>query len=138
MTPIRPRSPCRWALCPERAEPGGRGYCTAHERRARQLRDREDREERKASHPRASASQRGYGVGWRRIRAWYLRRHPLCECQGYNGCEHRAGECYLPANEVDHKAGQAAGNGEDNLQAVCKACHSRKTTQEDGRWQRND
>jgi 5-methylcytosine-specific restriction protein A len=82
---------------------------------------------------RGSAASRGYGRKWRKIRLMYLRRHPLCEDPYGVHAEH--GET-VPATEVDHQTPLREGGSHrvDNLQALCRACHSRKTAIEDGRW----
>jgi 5-methylcytosine-specific restriction protein A len=66
-----------------------------------------------------------YGYRWQKLRAAYLACNPLCEC----GCGH-------PATVVDHKTPH---NGDparlydwDNLQAMTKPCHDRKTAARDG------
>ncbi len=71
---------------------------------------------------RGSAAARGYGHRWRKLRLMYLRAHPLCVV------------CGDAASEVDHIHPRAAGGSDDwdNLQALCKSCHSRKTRREQG------
>ena len=76
---------------------------------------------------RGSPSARGYGRRWARAAKWYLRRHPLCaQCR-------REDEIH-PATEVDHIVPRRLGGADDveNLQALCKSHHSRKTAREDG------
>lgn len=58
----------------------------------------------------------------------YLRSHPLCECDDT--------QCNGIATVVDHRIPH---NGDrslmyrwDNLQAMTKPCHDRKTAREDG------
>jgi 5-methylcytosine-specific restriction enzyme A len=63
-----------------------------------------------------------FGARWQHIRARVLARHPEC---GTPGC-HRLATC------VDHRDNDSANNSEDNLVALCKPCHSRKTVQRDG------
>ena len=68
----------------------------------------------------------GYDRSWRKLRAWFLRRHPLCLCCQAQGRVE-------PATEVDHIAPLRWGGArldETNLQALCKRCHSRKTARE--------
>jgi len=59
---------------------------------------------------------------WRRLRAWWLARHPLCVA------------CSSPANEVDHikprSSAPELSYSLQNLQSMCKSCHSRKTNKE--------
>lgn len=73
---------------------------------------------------RPSAHARGYDLKWRRIRASYLRRHPVCEEPG----------CGAPAVDVDHIDGRGplGDNTDANLRALCKPHHSRKTAMQDG------
>ena len=72
-----------------------------------------------------------YGRRWQRLRIAYLAQHPLCECDANDG----AG-CGYAATVVDHRCPL---NGEigllydwDNLQAMTKPCHDRKTAARDG------
>ncbi len=65
----------------------------------------------------------GYNLlKWRRIRLWFLRRHPMCERCEDNGR-------MTPATEVHHKQRKAGGGSgrPDNLAALCKSCHSKIT-----------
>lgn len=108
--PRKPRHPCAYPGCPELVEAGER-YCEAHRKEtARQyeqyVRDRE--------------TKRRYGRAWKRIRDRYISLHPLCEeCL-------KEGRSTL-ATEVHHRIplGDGGTNEEKNLEAVCKACHSR-------------
>ena len=62
---------------------------------------------------------------WRRLRAWVLAREPLCrECR-------RKGRV-TQGTEVDHIDGDSFNNARENLQGLCKPCHTRKTNQHDG------
>jgi 5-methylcytosine-specific restriction protein A len=79
---------------------------------------------------RPSAARRGYGPRWRRARAAYLARHPLCvRCREVGRLE--------PATVVDHVVPHRGDPvlfwGETNWAALCKRCHDRKTAR-DGRW----
>ena len=80
-----------------------------------------------------------YTAAWQRTRAAYIRENPLCrhcEAQGK----------ITPSKEIDHiipinptdswdtqdgRFGHPTDN--DNLQALCKPCHLRKTGKEKGR-----
>ena len=84
---------------------------------------------------RESSAARGYGRRWRAARARYLRSHPLCvECE-------REG-MLVPAEVVDHvtphKGNYARMWDQGNWQALCKACHDRKTANEDGGFGRGN
>lgn len=87
-----------------------------------------------SDHPRAidydtqrgSAYDRGYTHRWAVYRAEYLRAHPICV-----RCDQ-----ITPASVVDHIIPHRGRHdlmwAEDNLQALCKRCHDRKTVTEDG------
>ena len=72
------------------------------------------------------SAPRGYGARWRKLRVMILAREPYCQAEG----------CNEWATEVDHIVPTTAGGTDrvDNLQALCKSCHSRKTSTEDGGW----
>ena len=82
--------------------------------------------ERRAAYDAARPSpSRIYGRRWRKLRLAYLAVHPLCECG-----------CGYAASVVDHKRPH---NGDaallyawDNLEAMTKPCHDRKTAARDG------
>jgi 5-methylcytosine-specific restriction enzyme A len=79
---------------------------------------------------RPSAARRGYGSRWRRARAAFLARHPLCAaCQAL--------ERVVPATVVDHVAPHRGDArlfwDESNWAPACKSCHDAKTARE-GRW----
>ena len=72
---------------------------------------------------RPPASARGYDATWRKLRLMVLRARPVCQACGREEARH-----------VDHIVALASGgtNDEANLQALCHACHSRKTVACDG------
>jgi 5-methylcytosine-specific restriction protein A len=79
---------------------------------------------------RPSATRRGYGPRWRRARAAYLARHPLCvpckaagRLQAATVVDHVLPHCNDPVLFWD----------EANWAALCKPCHDAKTVRE-GRW----
>lgn len=88
-----------------------RQFCAPHAA----TRDQAHRQQKDKGRP--SASARGYDVKWRRIRAMFLRHNPVCL------------HCSRPAEEVDHiiPLAQNGTNKWDNLQPLCKSCHSKKT-----------
>jgi 5-methylcytosine-specific restriction protein A len=66
---------------------------------------------------------------WQRVRRAKLTDSPLCE-------HHLARGETVAATEVDHIVRASRGGAwfdADNLQSLCKPCHSRKTAAEDGK-----
>lgn len=115
--PSKAKHPCRHPGCPALVVDSP--YCPAHQRGANAKRNRAIDEQR------PSAAERGYDRTWQKIRLMQLRQHPLCvECarQGLT----------VAATEVDHIRPLAQGGTHafDNLQSLCKPCHSRKTARE--------
>lgn len=66
---------------------------------------------------------------WRKARASFLKRHPLC-------AEHEAKGQIVSATVVDHKIPHKGDEqlfwDEDNWQGLCVPCHNRKTAKQDG------
>lgn len=75
---------------------------------------------------RPSSAERGYGAEWRKARELVLRRDNwLCvPCR-------RAGRA-TPAAEVDHVVPKEEGgtDAHENLQSICRDCHTAKTASE--------
>jgi len=114
--PTRPKRPCRHAGCPVLTESG---WCEKHESE-RRVRSR-------WSGDRGSASSRGYGAVWRKLRRMILNRDPVCTV-----CER------APSTEVDHLVPKVDGglDTDENLRGICHACHDAKTKQEGDRARR--
>lgn len=62
---------------------------------------------------------------WKRLRAHQLSLFPLCEHCSRIGLTN-------PATDVDHMDNDPSNNSMENLQSLCKSCHSRKTNQDMG------
>lgn len=73
-----------------------------------------------------SSAERGYGAGWRKLRAAQPRTP--CQC----GC----GEAWRPGFHLDHIKARKDGGSDDpsNLQWLSPGHHGRKTALKDGRW----
>lgn len=97
--PETPPHPCRQPKCPNLVE-RGKTWCEIHGKRK-------------------SAAKRGYDGAWRNVRANFLAHNPYCV------------HCGAPGNEVDHivphRGNRALFENTNNLQTLCKSCHSRKT-----------
>lgn len=115
--PMKPKVPCSYPRCPELI-PSGATYCEKH---CKQMGF-------SYSGKRSSSAQRGYGHRWRKVRARYLNKHPLCVRCMTNGR-------YTMATVVDHiqphRGDPVLMWDEDNFQALCKPCHDWKTRNED-------
>jgi len=78
---------------------------------------------------RPSASKRGYGSRWKKVRARQLRIEPLCRLCSNEGI-------IKVANVVDHiiphKGNSDLMWSSSNHQSLCTPCHNSKTAREDG------
>lgn len=100
--PYKSKRPCGQPGCRNLVE-AGEGYCPKHK-------------------PVRNVDTSHYDRRWQKIRAWYLRRRPLCaDCQ-------IAGRL-TPATEVHHiiPVRDGGSDAEENLLGLCKSCHSRRT-----------
>lgn len=107
--PKAAKRPCRYPGCPNLCDKGV--YCEEH------MRFSTDR-------MRGGAVERGYDSRWRKARAAFLQRNPLCaEC--------RKNGVLTPATVVDHiiphRGDLKLFWDEENWQPLCKNCHDRKT-----------
>lgn len=84
---------------------------------------------------RGTATERGYDGRWRKARAAFLRRNPLCV-----HCERE--ELVVAATVVDHIIPHKGDSGlfwdELNWQPLCKRHHDIKTAREDGGFGRGE
>lgn len=108
--PRKSKRPCSHPGCPKLTECK---YCEEH----------------KPLHPdRPSAESRGYSSKWRKVRAAYLSKRPLCVLCLRKGR-------YVQATVVDHiiphRNRPELMWDESNFQALCKPCHDKKTWTED-------
>lgn len=116
--------PCGYPLCPALVS-GKARYCVIH---ARDL------------GARPSAAERGYDARWRRFRAAFLRRYPLCGMRpvgtvrtDHSACQ--ASGLVRAATVVDHITPVTGPDDptfyqEGAHQALCETCHNRKRQQE--------
>jgi len=107
--PMRPLKPCPAPGCPELVR---KGRCSKHEAARHRAIDEQ----------RGSSSERGYDVHWQRIRAQFLRLHPLCIQCGEEGRVQAAAV-------VDHILPLSEGgtNEHANLRPYCKPHHDART-----------
>lgn len=101
--------PCAYPGCTSLVK---RGFCDVHVRPEIVIRDPE--------------RQRLYDRKWQARRRVFLSQHPWCE-------ECLRANIYTPATDVHHKQrheGDIEKFLSDDLEALCHACHSRKTVQE--------
>lgn len=112
--PPRPLRPCGKIGCSRLAR---ERFCEEHKSEAEARRKARWR---RYDNSRGTAAQRGYGAVWRRLRLMVLHEEPLCRM------------CSAPSQEVDHIQPLSRGgtNERENLQGLCRSCHSRKTAGE--------
>lgn len=105
--------PCANPGCPNLVV---RGYCDVHKGSGYESQ-------------RPNANARDYGAGWRKIRDAFLRQHPWCMDPDVV----HDGEV-VRATDVDHilPREQGGSDRDENLEALCHSCHSRKTAKRDG------
>jgi 5-methylcytosine-specific restriction protein A len=91
----------------------------------------QSRADRRTRYNRDHASERGgavYTYRWQKLRSAFLTKHPLC-----TACDHIA---TVVDHIRPHRGDQVLMWSWDNLQAMCKPCHDRKTATEDGGFAR--
>lgn len=108
----RPGNACKRSGCRGVVRGGVCSVCGVL--RAARLAEADDR--------RGTSAERGYDHRWTKVRLMVLRSRPLCEM-----C-HAAGRV-TPATDVHHIIARRNGgdDSDENLQALCHACHSRIT-----------
>ncbi|PHM27508.1 HNH endonuclease [Xenorhabdus budapestensis] len=110
--PWQPLRRCGYPGCKQRVKSG---RCEEHRR--------------EPNRQRGTRTERGYSNRWGRYRLQYLKANPLCVYCLQQGC-------YTPAIIVDHII-PIQGEADvlfwpaSNHQALCHACHNRKTVQTD-------
>ena len=114
--PSRAGKVCGFSYCHKVADSGER-YCTKHS-------------ERKTGWQRGyrgTATERGYGYQWTKLRKRILERDRYL-CMFHLNVLGK----FVAATEVDHIVNKAIGgdDSEDNLQAMCHECHQTKTQSE--------
>jgi len=105
------KTACSEPGCGKGSTQGGR--CDEHRRSQQRYR----------SQQRVSPSRNGYGRAWAKISQTIRGEQPWCI--NYDTCGN-------PSQEVDHILPKEDGGTDDreNLQGLCKPCHSRKTMRE--------
>lgn len=117
--PYKAAHPCAQPGCPELVHEGR--FCPTHRRQQWRARAEES----------GTASQRGYGSAWRKLRLLVLGAQPLCaDPFGI----HEADGQVVVATDVDHIVPKAHGGDDsmENLQPLCRDCHQRKSAYVDG------
>ncbi|NPD14470.1 HNH endonuclease [Xinfangfangia sp. D13-10-4-6] len=113
-----PSKPPRICRCGHRVAP--KILCPCEAKRAAERKARFDK-------GRPSATQRGLGADWRKVRDAHLERHPRCricgEDEGSLEVDHIKPRRVAPERRLDPT----------NLQTLCKPCHSRLKQREERR-----
>jgi 5-methylcytosine-specific restriction protein A len=106
--PTKPKKPCAFSGCPNLTDAR---YCPEHQKLVNQRYNKYNRD---PNH------NKRYGSSWSKISKAYRRANPLCEqCKSEGKL--------VPAELVHHIKPLSDGgtNETDNLQSLCRACHSR-------------
>ena len=115
--PSKMKRICKKIGCTELTE---NTYCPLHTKEVKQINDSK----------RENSNARGYNSRWRKARATYLSKHPLCvECE-------KQGIVKL-ATDLDHIIPHKGNSdlfwdSKSNWQGLCHEHHSKKTATEDG------
>ena len=113
--PHKPPHRCSNPGCPERITEGRDGL--PHKKLTYKILDKN----------RPNSYRRGYNKRWSKIRNIFLSKQPLCI-----DCEDEG--ITTPATEAHHIIPISKGgtHTEENLMALCKSCHSKRTGRERG------
>ena len=122
-----PTRACSFPQCPNVIRTKS-NYCKEHQKKVGQDYEKSYRKPR----PKRYSTRQ-----WQNIRKIVLTTNPFCVDPFSQHKRYGEGPRVL-ASEVDHIDGNPENNHEDNLQSLCKSCHSRKTAVENGRWGRKD
>jgi 5-methylcytosine-specific restriction protein A len=114
LMPTRAKHPCHQPGCNRIIRTGT--YCDEHRKTQATLRRERD--------PELAFYKTNQ---WRRFRAWFIARHPLCvRCL--------ANQRLVPTEQVHHKKPRRThpelAFDEENCEALCHGCHSRETMRE--------
>ena len=106
--PHKPKNPCAFPGCPNLTD---ETYCEKHKSQAANSYNK---------YQRSSDHNKKYGREWKRIRARYVKAHPLCERCLAEGR-------LTPVEEVHHilPVNRGGSNAESNLMSLCRSCHNK-------------
>lgn len=112
--PNKLKRSCAVRACPNLIDVGK--YCDTH----RQYQTHDSRRKNDTARHKHEHTRR-----WQKLRLMYLRANPLCV-----DCKKK--DKIVPATEVHHILPVSDGgtDSEENLQGLCKSCHSTKTRQD--------
>ena len=117
--PTKHKTFCKFPNCPNLITAADRSYCNDHAKY-------------RTNFKRHNRFVQG-DYRWNKLSKWYLRNNPLCvKCLSVG--------LTVAATEVDHIIPRQDGgdNSRENLQSLCKSCHSRKTAKEIAERMRNE
>lgn len=103
--PRRAARVCSQPGCPNLVTKRDRRFCDEHQ--AQEWKRQDAR--------RGTSAQRGYGPRWQKIRARYIKAHPVCE------------RCQRAQSVLVHHIVRKRDGGTDdpdNLLALCRSCHA--------------
>ncbi|WP_040210818.1 HNH endonuclease [Clostridium polynesiense] len=111
--PRRPDIPCKHPGCP-RLVPYCSQYCDEHSPLH--------------IHDVKGTKEKGYDGRWRKARAKFLNKYPLCSKCFEKG---RLKKATVVDHKLPHRGDKVLFWNENNWQSLCKSCHDRKTMTED-------
>ena len=119
--PYSPKTPCRLSGCPKLTS---REYCEKHRKIANNHYNKYQRD---------PECNKRYNHYWRKIRKEFLNLHPICEMCKHNGK-------ITPTQEIHHCVSLSSGGTHDfeNLEALCKSCHSKISAESGERWRNKE
>lgn len=119
--PYKPKKPCKYQGCPKLTNGM---FCDEH---------KHTESRRYNKYQRDPAINKKYGAQWRKIRARYIKVHPLCEECAVSGR-------LTPATEVHHILPLSEGgtHDESNFAALCHPCHSSITMRANNKKRHGD
>ena len=111
--------PCSEIGCPALITRGSR--CERHQAIVNKAEDQ----------ARLSSNERGYTGAWRKARAGWLRKHPLCQCPDCDDGRKRMTLASVVDHIIPHKGDMTLfWDSENNWQSMSAVCHNRKTARE--------
>ena len=89
-------------------------------------------EKRQHDAKRGGANERGYNYRWQKESKYFLRLHPLCQCEACDEGRIRVRAASVVDHKVPHRGDPVLFWNQTNWQSMAKECHDKKTARHDG------